>query len=296
MVRRKVCVGRAFSALVVGVVWGASGASAAPVTRSGTGPTPASITPIRDTFRTDLGGGATPGSNGLFADASGARREINWDGVPDTFSSPNNLPANFFNVNSPRGAVFSTPGTGFQVSANAASGTPVRFGNLNPSYSSDFTAFTEQRLFTALGSNITDVTFFIPGTTTPGTVTGFGAVFSDVDLPNTTTIEYFTPGGSSLGVFAVPSGGTVGASLDGHLSFLGVSYNAGEQIGRVRITSGNGALGPNFPDADLVAGFDPVVMDDFLYTNPVPEPSAVMLLGAGVGLLLGRRRARSVRR
>ena len=63
------------------------------------------------------------GPNGLFG---GVRREINWDAVPDAFSAPNNLPANFFNVNSPRGAVFSTGGTGFQLSANAGV-APIEF-------------------------------------------------------------------------------------------------------------------------------------------------------------------------
>src|SRR5205085_9906803 len=78
--------------------------------------TPASITTVRDDFRTALGGGTTAGANGSFG---GVRREINWDGVPDASSAPNNLAANFFNVNSPRGVIFSTPGTGFQVSANS---------------------------------------------------------------------------------------------------------------------------------------------------------------------------------
>ena len=40
------------------------------------------------------------------------RREINWDGVPDNRSDPTSLPFDFFNVNSPRGAVFSTVGAG----------------------------------------------------------------------------------------------------------------------------------------------------------------------------------------
>jgi hypothetical protein len=44
------------------------------------------------------------------------------------FSDPNALPANFFNVNSPRGVVFSTPGTSFLVSANSGGATPILFG------------------------------------------------------------------------------------------------------------------------------------------------------------------------
>jgi hypothetical protein len=41
-------------------------------------------------------------------------------------------------------------------------------------------------LFTPVGSNITDALFFVPGTNgaVPATVTGFGAVFTDVDQPD----------------------------------------------------------------------------------------------------------------
>src|SRR5437868_2763881 len=83
--------------------------------------------------------------------------------------------ANYFNVNSPRGVVFSTSGTGFQVSGNAGV-TPVRFDNINVSYSSIFQTFSQQRLFTALSSNVLDVNIFVPGSNTPATVSGFGAV------------------------------------------------------------------------------------------------------------------------
>src|SRR5689334_738839 len=85
------------------------------VETSGTGANAAAITPTRDQFRTLLGGGTTAGANGLFSDATGARREINWDGVPATFSAPQLLPPNFFNVNSPRGVVFSTSSNEFEV-------------------------------------------------------------------------------------------------------------------------------------------------------------------------------------
>src|SRR5215468_9126110 len=122
----------------------ASAASATSITLfSGTGLNVAEITPVRDSFRTAIGGGTVAGANGSFG---GVRREINWDGVPDAFSAPNLLPADFFNVNSPRGAVYSTPGTGFQVSANAAPG-PIDFGNINATYPGLFEAFSSQRLF-----------------------------------------------------------------------------------------------------------------------------------------------------
>jgi hypothetical protein len=73
------------------------------------------------------------------------------------------------------------PGTGFQVSGNAGV-APVRFDNINPTYSSVFQTFSPQRLFTAVGSNILDVNFFVAGTNTPASVSGFGSIFTDVDL------------------------------------------------------------------------------------------------------------------
>ena len=241
-------------------------APAASIVRSFGGTTPASITPARDQFRADLGGGTTAGANGSFG---GLRREINWDGVPASLSAPNFLPANFFNVNSPRGAVFSTPGTGFQVSgatADSGAGQPAaaNFGNINVTYTANFSTFSALRLFTAVGANVTDVTFFIPGTTTNATVSGFGAVFTDVETLGGTKLQFFTPEGISLGIFNVPVG-TVGSQS---FSFLGVSFNAGEQVSRVRITCGNATLGAGVND-NPGGGIDLVVMDDFIYSEPV---------------------------
>ncbi|HEY3172314.1 MAG TPA: hypothetical protein VGK86_07025 [Thermoanaerobaculia bacterium] len=255
------------SRLIFAAVFGlvSSTAFGAGVTFSAAGSDAASIQVTVDAFRTALGT-LNPNTAGSFPSG---RREINWDGVPDALAAPNNLPANFFNVNSPRGVVFSTAGTGFQVSATAASGVPVEFGNINATYPSIFQTFSPQRLFTALSSNVVDINFFVPGSTTPATTSGFGAVFTDVDNANTTAIGFFDALGNGLGTFFVPA-------ANNGLSFLGVLFNAGERVGRVRITSGNVALGPATNDAPTAA--DVVVMDDFIYAEPqgvvTPTPTA----------------------
>jgi hypothetical protein len=185
------------------------------------------------------------------------RREINWDGVPAAFSAPNLLPADFFNVNSPRGVVFSTPRSEFQVSANAP--LPIEFDNINPTYSSLFTTFSPQKLFTALDSKFVDVSFFVPGSTTPATTSGFGAVFTDVDRDRKTQITYFNEQNHKLGTFDVPA--SPGSET---LSFLGVRF-LDDRVAQVSIRSGNKAVGKNDnPGRDLV------VMDDFIYGEPQP--------------------------
>jgi hypothetical protein len=232
-------------------------ANAAPVVQTGAGADAASITPARDAYRADLGGGNTAGANGSFG---GQRREINWDGTPDNLSAPGNLPGNFFNSNTPRGAVLETPGSAVQVSGdddNPADADPdqLRFDNLNATYSATFSTFSAQKLFTPVGSNITDVKFFVPGTQTPASVTGFGSVFSDVDAADTTTIQYYDENNHLVDTYSAPVG---------QLAFLGATYKDGTRISRVRIRTGNTAPGPN----DGGPAADVVVMDDFLYGEP----------------------------
>jgi hypothetical protein len=105
-------------------------------------------------------------------------------------------------------------------------------------------------------------------------------VFSDVDNANTTSIQFFNLANASLGTFFAPS-----ASGNETLSFLGVLFNAGEQVSRVRITSGNSALGL----AEELPGRDLVVMDDFIYAEPraIAEPGSVGLIVLGLLLLTG---------
>jgi hypothetical protein len=280
-----------FAAAAACVAIGPAGANAQILVRfDASGANPAAIQPTVDTYRAALGV-LNPNMAGTQNGGMG-RREINWDGAPAAFSAPNNFPANFFNSNSPRGAEFSTAGTGFQVSGNTAdagAGQPAapNFGNINPTYSTTFQTFSPQRLFTALGSNVYDVTFFVPGSATPAGVRGFGAVFTDVDVAANTTIQYFDLNnvaiGPALQVLASPNGG---------LSFLGAQrIDNLPLIGRVRITQGNGALGVGINDG---GGIDLVVADDFLYGEPVaiPEPASLALIGLTAGAFAVWRRRR----
>jgi hypothetical protein len=232
--------------------------SAAPVVFEGSGATAADIQVVVDDFRAFLG----PLNPNMVGSFPSGRREINWDAVPDAFSAPNNLPANFFNANSPRGAVFFTRGTGFQVSAKTENptNTPPLFGNLHPAFPLLFDVFSPQRLFTALDSNVTETLFFVPGSHAGATVTGFGVVFTDVNREDSTKIEYFNANGQLFFSRNVLPGPTSRKSL----SFLGVGFDAGERVFLVRITSGNRI--PKTPTRDVV------MMDDFIYAEPQALP------------------------
>ncbi len=244
---------------------------------SSAGANAAALQPGVDAFRAALGA-INPNVPGSFP---AGRREVNWDGVPAQFNSPNPFPPNFFNANSPRGLEYA-PGTPLAVSSVVAG--QERFADLNPQYASIFTTFSAPRLFASVGTNVYDVLFFVPGSGTPATTSAFGAVFADVDLANTTSLEFFNVGGASLGRFFAPA-------LGQGLSFLGVRF-ASADIARVRVTNGNTALGAN--DGGTV---DVVVNDDFIYAEPqavIPEPSTWALLGTGlaaVAVAARRRRA-----
>ena len=94
------------------------------------------------------------------ARSQSGHREINWDG-----GNPNVLdttaPVTPFNVFlNTRGAQFTTPGVG--LSQGPASGGPQ--GGLaelfkNPTYGTIFSTFSPSRLFTPVGSNVTEALF-----------------------------------------------------------------------------------------------------------------------------------------
>jgi hypothetical protein len=249
------------------------------------GPTVESIQGTVDAYRAALGDPDNGNTLQSQLPSPIGRREINWDGGGDNFTTTD--PVTPFNVFlNTRGGQFTTPGTGLTQAPPAAD--PVQFppGGLvglfnNPTYGDIFSTFSPERLFTPVGSNITEALFFVPGTldpatnvAQPATVSGFGAVFTDVDQPDgsgpgrkrgnrrsSTLMEYYDADGELLFSSFVPA-----SPGDGSLSFFGIVFDDAP-IARVRITSGNVAPGP-----DDDAKHDIVVMDDFLYGEPQPLP------------------------
>ena len=236
-----------------------------PIVFQSAGPTVASIQSSVDAYRGALG----------------AHREINWDG--GSINNQNTVVAGnpFAGFQATRGALFTTPdGTGFVQAPATADPAVFPPGGLagqfnNPTYGTIFSAFSQQRLFSAIGGKITDVDFFVPGGgNIAATVTGFGAVFTDVDQPDgsgpgqkhgnrhaSTLMEYFGADGALLFSSFVPS-----SPGDGSSSFFGVAFSDA-RIARVRITSGNIAPGP-----DDGGQQDIVMMDDFIFGEPQALP------------------------
>jgi hypothetical protein len=245
-----------------------------PIVFAAAGPSVESIQSTVDAFRAALG---TPNNANNPGPLAIGRREINWDGGGvDTTTPPVNPFDVFLNT---RGARFTTPGTGLSQappSGGAQGGLAMLFGN--PTYGTIFQAFSLPRLFTPVGSKITEGFFFVPGTAgaTPATVSGFGAIFTDVDRPDgsdsgrrraSTRLELFGPADARGHHQRVVFSGFVPSSPgDASLSFVGVVF-PDPRIARVRITTGSVAPGPDDDRAH-----DVVMMDDFIYGEPQAVP------------------------
>jgi hypothetical protein len=237
----------------------------APAVFQAAGPSAASIQSTVDQFRAALG--ATNNANNP-GQASG-RREINWDGGSPTNAATTLTGTPLTTFLNTRGANITTRGSGFVQAP--ASGLADTFGN--STYATIFHAFSPQRLFSPIGSNVTEVEFSVPGSNgnTPATSAGFGVVFTDVDSPDgsrlrdrtgnrnaSTLIEYYGSRGELLFTSNAPA-----SPGDGNLSFIGVVFDD-VRVARVRIIAGDTAPGPNDDRKDIV------MMDDFLYGEPTP--------------------------
>ena len=208
---------------------------------------------VVNAYRTALG----PDNGNLPGQQPAGSRTITWDDVGGG-STVTNFPTPMTTYNtSPRtrGAVF-TNALGFMVSTDFS----TFYGE------GIFPPFSGGHLFGPgpLQPPVTDVRFFVAGTDIPATVSGFGAVFSDVDLPDTTSLEFFNARGESIAVVFAPT-----ANLG--LSFVGLTF-VDQRVARVHIITGNTPLGFGNQDgpSQIPGGpFEDIVpMDDFIYGEP----------------------------
>src|SRR5438105_4014007 len=188
----------------------------APKVFQAAGPTIASIQSTVDEYRAALG---QPNNGNVTTPQAGGRREINWDGGGSNATTAPVTPFNVF-LNT-RGSQFTTPGVGLTQappSGGPQGGLAALFNNAT--YATIFRAFSPLRLFVPVGSNLTEAQFFLPGSngSAAAKVTGFGAIFTDVDEPNgsgpgdkhgnrhaSTKIEYFNAEGRLIYSSLVPA-------------------------------------------------------------------------------------------
>ena len=188
------------------------------------------------------------------------RREANWDGVPEQLLGKK-LPADFLNpvgaqaaVSNQRGLIYSVGGN-FQVSKN-------NFAEINPTATNQFSSFSGDKSFANTSGSLWDVEFQVAGKSEAAFVRGFGIVFSDVDLPNSTSMEFFSDQ-RSLGKFFAP------AKQGSNFSFLGV-YFKNEKVTRITVVH-DGHLDQGQKDISDNGPSDLVTMDNFLWNEPAKK-------------------------
>jgi hypothetical protein len=223
-------------------------------------------------------------------------RTINWDGVrlDGTDINPNTkviVPGTTVNIPVDR---FLGQGT---LYAEEYTVSGDGFASVNPATAGQFPAFSPKNTFAMFDDEpgkfedrFIEQSFTLAGTRTTAATRGFGAIFVDVELAKSSSIEYFS-GSKSLGKFFVDP-----AKNSGDPSFLGVLFDD-PIITDVTLTVGDKALFNfdgktirSFGPEVLSQGLDLAVTDDFIYAEPtiaaanVPEPATNLgLLVVGVG-------------
>jgi hypothetical protein len=252
-------------------------------------------------FKTAIGGVNNGGGGGP---QTGGFRTIDWDAVKldgtdfggnTTVIDLNHtigIPTNRFQA---RGVVFEE--------VYAVSGD--QFATVNPATAGQFNNFSPSNTFVMFDQTngqfedrFIDQHFTLAGTTTLAGTRGFGAIFNDVELPGSSSIEYFGRDASnnkvSLGKFNVATGAS------GESEFLGVLFDQ-PIVTDVTLTVGTNALFSfdgttlaSFGAQNLANGIDLAITDDFVFAEPtpftaVPEPSTAVLFASGTALLAAQR-------
>lgn len=275
-----------------------SGASTSTTAFSGVGgnntsTTAGSANAALSAFESAIGG---VNNGGTASPQSGGFRTINWDGVKldgTDFGGSSTVIDKGHTVGIPLNR-FQERGTHFDavysVSGPDSATDTSTFSTVNPTVGNLFSAFSPSNTFAMFNDNTIDFHFVLPSnhstTPVPAESRGFGAIFKNVRIADTTSIEYFN-GDTSLGKFFVPVGGA------GQAEFLGELFNS-PIITSVSFVLGTDVLfsfdGTNFSAGgtdDPVNGHNLVVTDDFAYAEPVPLTTGQPALTAKGGVVPG---------
>jgi hypothetical protein len=231
-------------------------------------------------FETAVGGA----NNGATASPqTGGFRNINWDAVKldgTDFGGSTTVINQGKTVGIPLNR-FQERGVSFaQVYAVSNDG----FADVNPAAAGLFHAFSPNNTFVMFNDNAIDFSFVQPSSHTtspvPAEARGFGAIFLNVQTPNTTSIEFFH-GSQSLGKFFVPVG------TAGQPEFLGELF-ANPIVTNVTLTLGTDVLftfngttaAPGAADAPAATpAHNIAATDDFVYPEPVAAPDLPAITG-----------------
>lgn len=239
--------------VIAGLALFAHSSGAIPIVFSGSGANATSIQGTVDAFRATIGG--INNGSAIGSQLTG-RREIDWGNFAMNLPNPTDA---FIG----RGAVISTPGLDFAI-------FPVT------------PTFNAPTVLAPRSSILVDAFFTVPGSNQPAVSRAFGAVFSDVDLPNLTSITFLDSTNNPLASAFVPA-----ANMG--LSFLGVYFtDPDEQIASVRFSLGNGVSDLVYLNHLIFA--EPIAS---ARPQPLPEPGSLLLLSVSLlGAWFAREKSR----
>jgi hypothetical protein len=227
-------------------------------------------------------------NNGINQPSNGGFRTITWDGVKtdgtDSGGPPNTtvisqgntvgIPLDRFQ---PQGVYF---GAVYAVTGNG-------FTTVNPSTAGLFPPFSPPNTFAMFNDNGIDFKFVVPSLATSTIVSassrGFGAVFINVELANTTSIQFFN-GNQVLDTVFAPVGGKGQPVFVGDLFPSAVVTRVVLTLGTDVIFSFDGTTFHPGPNADNPAlGHNLVVTDDWIFAEPVPAPNGLPIVTGAQG-------------